>query len=243
MIVSIIIPYFKNRDYIKRTIKSVLSQNFKNYEILIIYDDTSQEDFLFIKNLKKMDKRIKVINNKKNYGAGISRNIGIKKSKGKYISFLDSDDTWNKNKLLQQIKFMEKNNYDITHTSYNIVKKTRILSRRIAKNLTYHDLINSCDIGLSTVIIKKKIISFKNPFPPLKTKEDFVLWLRLSKKGYKFYGLQKTLTNWTKRNNSLSSSIYQKIKDAIKVYYFYENMNIVRSFYQTIKLSINFLKK
>lgn len=243
MIVSIIIPYFKNRDYIKRTIKSVLSQNFKNYEILIIYDDTSQEDFLFIKNLKKMDKRIKVINNKKNYGAGISRNIGIKKSKGKYISFLDSDDTWNKNKLLLQIKFMEKNNYDITHTSYNIVKKTKILSTRIAKNLTYHDLINSCDIGLSTVIIKKKIISFKNPFPPLKTKEDFVLWLRLSKKGYKFYGLQKTLTNWTKRNNSLSSSIYQKIKDAIKVYYFYENMNMVRSFYQTIKLSINFLKK
>ncbi len=78
---------------------------------------------------------------------------------------------------------MKKNNYLATHTSYNIVNfKKNLKSIRYARDLDYSKLLKSCDIGLSTVVLSKKILhKLKKPFPPLKTKEDYVLWLKLLK--------------------------------------------------------------
>ena len=90
---------------------------------------------------------------------------------------------------------------------------------------------------------KKNILKMKNPFPPLKTKEDYVLWLKLSKSGIIFYGLNKSFANWTNTPSSLSKSIIQKIKDSIRVYYRYEKLNLFQSLYRTFILSINYLKK
>ena len=110
-LVSVIIPYYKKKKYIWNTVKSVLNQTYKKFEIIIVYDDDEKKDLYLIKEIKKKDKRIKLIINKKNIGAGQSRNKGIKLSKGKYIAFIDSDDLWKKNKLLEQIKVMEKKKY------------------------------------------------------------------------------------------------------------------------------------
>ena len=98
-LVSIIIPYYKKKSYIEQTLKSILKQKYKYFEILIIYDDNSKKDLPFLKTLKKKDKRIKLFINKKNIGAGMSRNKGIKLSKGKYIAFIDADDLWHPQKL------------------------------------------------------------------------------------------------------------------------------------------------
>ena len=239
--ISIIIPFYNNYDYLIRALNSVFKQSYKKYEVIIINDNPSNNKIF---NITKKFKKIKIINNKKNYGAGISRNKGIKLSRGEYIAFLDSDDTWHKDKLSTQIKFMKKNNYFVTHTSYNLVDINKnLISKRKARNLNYIDLINSCDIGLSTVILKKNILKMKNPFPPLKTKEDYVLWLKLSKSGITFYGVDKLLANWTNTPSSLSKSVIQKLKDSIRVYYCYEKLNIFYSLYRTLILSINYLKK
>ena len=140
---------------------------------------------------------------------------------------------------------MENKKYLATHTSYKIVDlKNKSLSERTAKNLDYFKLLKSCDIGLSTVVLSKKILNnFNDPFPSLKTKEDYVLWLKIAKKGLIFYGINKTLTIWKNTPNSLSKSIYQKMKDALKVYMFYQNMNFIKSIYYTFVLSINYLLK
>ena len=98
-LISIIIPYFKKREYIKNTLNSVLNQTYKNLEIIIIYDDQEKDDLEFIKKLNRLDKRISLIINNKSLGAGLSRNRGIKVSNGKYIGFIDADDIWKKNKL------------------------------------------------------------------------------------------------------------------------------------------------
>ena len=120
-LISIIIPYYKKKKFIKGAIDSVLKQTYKKIEIILIYDDPQQEDLDYIKSIKNLDSRIKLIINNKNYGAGFSRNIGIKLSKANYVAFLDSDDRWLKNKLEKQIHFLKKNNACVCHTSYKIV--------------------------------------------------------------------------------------------------------------------------
>ena len=100
-LVSVIIPYYRKIKFIEHCINSVLKQTYRKMEVLIIYDDSSNEDFKKILQIKKKDKRIKIIRNKANKGAGLSRNLGIKKSKGKLLAFLDADDLHAQNKRHQ----------------------------------------------------------------------------------------------------------------------------------------------
>ena len=245
-LVSVIIPYYKKRNFVKETIVSVISQSYDFLEILIIYDDTNLNDFEFLKEISKLDNRIKIINNKERLGAGPSRNKGIEQSKGKYIAFIDADDVWAPDKLKDQISFMKKNGHQISHTSYFIVnEKKKIIGQRKARDLiSINEVLKSCDIGLSTVIIEKEVIKKTNTkFPKLATKEDFVFWLILMKKNYKFYAYDNNLTNWTDSKNSLSSSIIQKLLDGFKVYNYYMNFNTIKSLYYLFCLSLNYLKK
>ena len=244
-LVSVVIPYFKKREYIKRCIQSVLRQNYKKFEIIIVYDGEDFSDLAYISNLVKKDKRIHLIKNYKLLGAGLSRNKGINISKGKFIAFLDADDYWDKNKLKFQIKFMKDHNYLASHTSYQIIdKENKKISIRSARNFyEVEDLLYSCDIGLSTIILKKNIFSKNIKFPNTKTKEDFILWLKLLKKKIPIIGLNKKLTYWRKLDNSLSSSTVQKIYDGFKVYYIYMNYGFFKSIFNLFYLSINFLKK
>ncbi len=242
---SIIIPYFRKKTFFKETISSILNQTFKSFEVIIVYDDEDKSELDYVRNIIKIDKRIKLHINKKNLGAGGSRNIGIKLAKGKYICFVDADDMWMKKKLKLQIDFMKKNKIDCSHTSYMIIDSTgKIKATRYAKNYdNFFELQKSCNIGLSTVIIKKKILTNKLKFPKIKTKEDFVLWLMIVKSGTPIFALNKKLVKWRKLDNSLSSSSIQKIKDGYKVYNYYLKYNFLKSIYFLLVLSINFFKK
>ena len=244
-LISVVIPYYKKKDTISDTVNSVLKQTYKNFEIIIVYDDVSEKDFNYIKEIKNKDSRILIIQNKVNMGAGNSRNIGIENSKGNFIAFLDADDTWKNDKLIKQINFMKINNYEVSHTSYSIINKNhKVIGNRIARNfLELKDLLKSCDIGTSTVMIKKDLINNDIKFGSLKTKEDFVLWLKLLRKNTKIYGLNEILTFWSKSELSLSSSTVQKLIDGFRVYHKYMNFNYIKSLYYLFCLSINFLLK
>ena len=108
--------------------------------------------------------------------------------------------------------------------------------------MNLEDLLKSCDIGLSTVMIKKSHL-ISNKFPNLKTKEDFVLWLKLLSKNVKIYGINKNLVLWRKTENSLSSSSTQKLLDGFKVYNYYMKFNFIKSLHYLFLLSFNYLKK
>ena len=244
-LVSIIIPYYNKKNFISLSINSALRQSYKNIEILIIYDDENLDDLRIIEEIKKKDKRIKIIKNKKTIGAGLSRNIGISISKGTYIAFLDADDIWKEDKLTKQISFMKNNNFDISHTTYSIIDENKnYISKRIAKDFfKLDDLLKSCDIGTSTVVIKKHLFEDGLLFPALKTKEDFVLWLNILKKNNKIYSLNEDLSMWTKSKFSLSSSTTQKLIDGFRVYNKYMNFNYFKSLYYLLCLSLNYLIK
>jgi teichuronic acid biosynthesis glycosyltransferase TuaG len=138
---------------------------------------------------------------------------------------------------------MINNNFLITHTSYNIInEKNQKVGTRFAKSLKFSDLIRSCDIGLSTVIIVKKLLD-NLYFPNLKTKEDYVLWLQLTKKGYEFKAFDEFLTDWRLAKNSLSSSTFRKLIDGYNVYRKYLEQSILKSLINLLILSLNFLRK
>ena len=238
--ISVIMAYFDKKKYVENSIDSVLNQSHKDLELLIIYDDESKKDLKFLQILSKKDKRIKLIINEKNLGAGESRNKGIKLSKSNFISFIDSDDLWDIDKLKIQINFMIKNGLSISHTSYKIIDKLnyKIGSRKSIANLNYEDLLKSCDIGLSTVMMKKNLIDDNYKFANLKTKEDYVFWLKLAKKGFEFKLINIELTSWRKLDKSLSSSVLQKLKDGYLVYSKFMKFNFLKSFYYLIRLSI-----
>ncbi len=244
-LISIIIPYYKKREYISETVNSVLNQSYRKFEILIIYDDDNLSDLNYLEKLFQSEEKIRIIKNSQTIGAGLSRNKGIQNSKGEYIAFIDADDIWKKYKLENQINFMKKKKIKFSHTTYEIIDKNdRVLGERVSRNFEkVDDLIKSCDIGLSTVILKKEIINEETKFPNLKTKEDFVLWLKILQRNISINSLNENLTSWRKLENSLSSSITQKLKDAFKVYNYYMKFNFIKSCYYVICLSIKFLKK
>ena len=243
MLVSIIIPYYKNQFYIKKTISSILKQTYQKFEIIIINDEPGKFSKDILSSLKKKDKRIKIIHKLKNIGAGRSRNKAIKFAKGTYIAFIDSDDLWKKNKLKIQINIMKKFDYNISHTAYYIIDQNdNKLALRKSKNLNLKDLKNSCDVGLSTVVVKKKILKKDRLFSNFKTKEDYFLWLKIAHNGEIFHYIKHPLSYWRKTHNSLSSSIVQKLIDSYRLYYHFEN-NFIISIYRTVILSFNFLIK
>ena len=148
----------------------------------------------------KTNKKVKIIINEKNLGAGLSRNKGINLSLGNYVAFVDADDVWKKNKLEKQLEFMKMNKAKISHTSYSIIneKNEKIAFRKARNFKNYQELMKSCDIGLSSVIAEKSLFNEEVLFVNLNTKEDFVLWLSILKKNIWIFGLDQDLLYWRK---------------------------------------------
>ena len=141
---------------------------------------------------------------------------------------------------------MEKNNQVFSHTSYQIInEENKVISSRVAKStVKFEELLSSCDIGLSTVILSTKFMKKNNYyFPKIKTKEDFVLWLKIAKRIKFMIGINKKLTCYRKVSNSLSSNKLISIINGYKVYRNYMNYGKFKSIRLLFILSLNSIKK
>lgn len=242
-LVSIIIPYYRKKNHIKKTLKSVLDQTFQDFEIILVYDDSNTDDLVFLRKITKGNSKIKIIKNLDNLGAGESRNMAMRNSSGEIIAFLDADDYWLPNRLEKQLLFMKKNKYKFTFCNYKKIKKNKtieVISRK--PKITHEDLLTDCEIGLSTVFINRELIR-ENLFPPLQTKEDYVAWLNITKNNIYAYNFPYFLVEWSYTENSLSSNFVQKLFDGFKVYNTYLNFNFIKSLWYLFLLSINSLKR
>ena len=115
--VDVILPNYNKNDFLEEAINSVLKQTYKNWHMYIIDDHSNDNSWSTIQKYSDF-KNLTHIRLNKNMGPSFCRNYGMRISKSKYISFIDSDDTWERVKLEKQINFMEKNNLCFTYTDY-----------------------------------------------------------------------------------------------------------------------------
>ena len=115
--VEIVLPNYNSAPYLEETINSIINQTFENWNLTIV-DGNSNDKTQKILRKYINHKKINIIFLKKNKKAGFCRNLAIRKSKSDYIAFIDSDDLWEKNKLLKQLDFMIKNKHSFTYTNY-----------------------------------------------------------------------------------------------------------------------------
>ena len=133
--------------------------------------------------------------------------------------------------------------HNISHTShYMVSKNNKKPIIRKSKSLNFKHLKQSCDIGLSTVVMKREILKKGKLFANFSTKEDYYLWLKIAKTGEIFHYINLPLSYWKRTPNSLSSSLIQKLIDSYKVYFHFEKSFFI-SIYRTIILSLNFMIK
>ena len=232
-LVSIITPSFNSSRFISDTIQSVLAQDYINWEMIIVEDCSSDTSVEIINKFIEKDSRIQLIVLDINVGAAEARNIAIKKSKGRYIAFLDSDDIWLPKKLSIQIQFMVENNYGFTFSSYNIMNENGQLIPKaiyVPMSIDYNGYLKNTIIGCLTVVIdKEKVGCFEMPI--IKSSHDMALWLLIMKRGYKAYGIQENLATYRLVSTSNTAKKIEAAKDVWKVYREIENLNVFKSLY------------
>ena len=241
-LVSIITPLYNSENFIEDAINSVKVQNYTDWEMIIV-DDLSNDGSLDIaKGISKKDTRIKILENKKNFGAGISRNRAIKISQGRYIAFLDSDDIWHKDKLEIQINLMKKNNWSFSHTSYGYISTdgTNIKSTFHVSNspISYIDLLKRTEISCLTAIYDQSILG-KFFMSNHRKKQDYALWLAILKEGNKSFPIDIELAYYRQRKNSNTSKKRKLIFSHISFLMETQKMNFIQSIYYTFFWIIN----
>lgn len=230
-LVSIITPTYNCGKFINETIKSVLNQTYKNWEMIIV-DDCSTDDTEKVV-LKFDDERVKYHKLKINSGAAVARTTAMQLAKGSYMAFLDSDDIWTEDKLEKQLNFMKKNNYVFTCTSYEQIDENgNSLSKIInpVKKCSYNRLLLDCPVGNSTVMYDVKKMG-KFEVPNIRKRNDDALWLQMLKKEKYIYGFNSILMKYRIRKNSISSNKLKVIKYHWILYREIEHLSILRSLF------------
>ena len=130
--VDIILPNYNKGTFLRECLNSVFSQTYKNWNLYIIDDNSEDDSKKIIESFKNRSDNINVIYLKKNKGVAFCRNLGIRSSFSKYISFIDSDDFWTNDKLERQIFFMKKFKHTFTYTNYTtfIVKSNNKIFKK-----------------------------------------------------------------------------------------------------------------
>jgi len=238
-LVSIIIPAYNAEKYIQRALESALAQTYKDIEIIVIDDGSTDKTAEIIKTYQ--DPRI-IYFFQKNQGQGPARNNGIKKSQGEYITFLDADDYYFPEKVEKQVRFLE------NHPEYQAVycnalhfysdnptvffkKKGNFHSGDIFKDLLQSSYINPNTIMVSRQILDKAGLFNENRYCP----EDWELWLKISRAGFQFGYLDEDLVKveirpdsnttmaiqWILKNNALKmfENIFSSMNHEEKVLY------------------------
>lgn len=210
-LVSIITPLYNSEKYIGQTIESVLKQTYKNWEMLIV-DDCSTDNSKEVVAKYLTDPRIRYFCMDVNSGGARARNKALENAKGRFIAFLDADDQWKQEKLEKQIRFMLDNKYGFSFTAYEILGNNGNKLIQVPERLSYGDFMKNTIIGTLTVMIDSSIIGSVR-LVDVKKDHDSMTWAKILRQGYNAYGLNESLSLYRRVEGSISSNKFQAVKN------------------------------
>lgn len=221
---------YNTKLYIGKTIESITKQSYKNWELIIVDDNSSDNSLNIVKQYAKLDERIKIFKLPTNSGAAAARNRAIREADGDFFAFIDSDDIWKSDKLEKQLSFMESNNYSFTCTYYgkiNAAGRNLNLVIKSPNKMNYNQLLLNGP-GNSTVMYNAKKLG-KTFIPCIKKRNDYLMWLRVIKKAENIYCLEEELSFHRLREGSISANKLKLIKYHWMIYRKYESISFFKS--------------
>lgn len=243
-LVSIIMPTYNCGRFIAESIRSVLSQTYSNWKLIIVDDCSTDDTEKIVRSFD--DPRIYYLRNKQNSGAALTRNKALRTARGRYIAFLDSDDLWHPDKLERQIAFMEKNNYAFTYHEYTeIDEASKPLGMHVSgkSHIRVFDMYACCWPGCLTVMYDAKIIGLIQ-IPNIRKNNDSAMWLQAIQKA-DCYLLPENLAQYRRRTGSITpTSVWKKIGWHYILFRQGAQMNSIRSaFWMVMNILGNGYKK
>ncbi|WP_062051273.1 glycosyltransferase family 2 protein [Bacillus sp. JCM 19034] len=229
--VSIITPAYNAEAYIAETIESVLAQTYENWEMLIVDDCSTDRTVEIVQSYAAREPRIRFIQLDKNQGPAITRNTAIQAASGRYLAFLDSDDKWLPEKLERQLQFMKERNVAFSFTQYHVIDLEGNETGKLVdvpEEATYEDLLKHNVVGCLTVLLDKEKVGAVE-MVDIRSRQDYVLWLHICKRGFTAYGLKEPLALYRVGRQSVSSNKIKMAKQNWRVYREIEGLNLVKS--------------
>ena len=245
-LVSIITPVYNNSEFIKQTIESVQKQTYKNWEMIIVDDCSTDRTPELIKKISQKDDRIKYIKLENNSGAAIARNKALSESRGRFIAYLDADDLWKKNKIQNQIDFMLAHDYAFVCSNYEKIDiNNKILKQvKIPKEINYKLFLRNTIIQTVGVMIdSRKTGRELLMMPNVRRRQDAATWCQLLKSGFNCYGVPEFLSYYRVVPNSLSSNKIKAMKGTWFLYRKIEKLSLVNACFCFLGYAINAIKK
>lgn len=243
---SVILNTYNAKKTIKNTVSSILNQSFQNFELIVVDDNSTDETVELLKKyLIDCKVKLKLITLKVNSGIAHSRNIGVNMANGKYVSFIDDDDLWMKDKLQKQFDFLNQNDFSVdwVFSNYSVINSSykRIGSRKRKGGFyDWHSIIRDGNpVGMLTVVVKRQIIK-ENKFRNL-NHEDYDLWIRLSKKGIAGYLMEDELAEYM-RHKSKSSNKLRAISWTYRVFRI-NGISSIHAFYLILRYVVNYFSR
>lgn len=245
--ISAIVPAYNVEKYIEKTLRSIMEQTLKEIEIIVINDGSKDSTLSIIKKLMLEDNRIVLID-KKNGGVSQARNVGIKKARGEYLSFIDGDDWIEKDFFEESYKYGIENNLDMIACDMSLDyfrrKKNKIHpdfgTNKIISGKEYLDFYYDNDVirGVANKIIKKEIFIKNNLFflENVPSGEDMNLTIKLGYVISRIGKINKAYYHYIQYSQSVT-----KQKTSNKIYPFLKSFDDIREFIK--KIDINLLKQ
>lgn len=230
-LISVITPAYNSERFIGDTIDSVLQQTYPNWEMIIVDDCSTDNTRKIVEDYQKRDKRIKLFTLEENSGSAVARNKAMELAAGRYIAFLDSDDRWLPEKLEKQFAFMKEKEIGFSFTTYVRILEDGTRTNAVSNtpvSVNYDDLMKRCVIGCLTVMLDRDKVGHLK-MVNIRTRQDYVYWLHITKKGFLAYGLPEILAEYRLVGNSISSNKWKAAKRNWYVFRKIEKQSLAKS--------------
>ncbi|MHA7129394.1 glycosyltransferase family 2 protein [Algoriphagus namhaensis] len=238
-LISVVIPVYNTEKYVAEAIESIQNQTFTDWELILVDDCSADSSVEVCMSYAEQDSRIRVIRQEQNQGALKSRNLGIEAATGRFLCFLDSDDTFEPEKLETQVTYMLQNDLAVSFTRFQrITEEGEFMGGGnvlFKPEVSYQDLLGNPLFSIITLMIDREKVQPPLVKQHLQKAEDYVFHLHILKQGVKAFGIDRALSNYRYRPGSQSTSFFGNSADMWKVLYQVENLPLPQSAFYFLK--------